>query len=113
MTKNINWREVLVNANQPAEIMQDLTLGILTNVYYTCIYFQRVLDAIFPGQAVKINSCFRTKANNRRSGGVTNSKHLEGLAIDFRVNGVPLNEQNYATFIHVQLGSIKGFINDK
>lgn len=127
LTKNINWREVLVNANQPAEILKDLTLGILTNVYYTCIYFQRVLDTIYPGQSVKINSCFRTVENNKRAGGVPDSKHLLGLAIDFRVIGVPLNEQknrfknawqgkvltNYTTFIHVQLGSIKGFVNDK
>jgi hypothetical protein len=127
LTKNINWREVLVNANRPNEINQDLTLGIMTNVYYICKYFQQVIDNIYPGREVKINSCFRTKANNSRAGGVPNSKHLLGLAIDFVVKGVPLSEQkikfknvwngkvltNYATFIHVQLSSTKGFANDK
>lgn len=127
LTKNINWREVLVNANRPNEINQDLTLGIMTNVYYICKYFQQVIDNIYSGREVKINSCFRTKANNTRSGGVPNSRHLQGLAIDFVVKGVPLSEQkikfknvwngkvltNYATFIHVQLSSTKGFANDK
>ena len=127
LTKNINWREVLVNANKPADIVKDLTLEKLTNVYYISTYFQQILDKQFSGKTVKINSCFRTKENNTSCKGVSNSKHLEGLAIDFRINDVPLNQQknifknvwsgkvltNYATFIHVQLGSIKGFVNDK
>ena len=127
MTKNINWRELLVNNNQPSEIMSDLTLGIMTNVYYIGVYFQRILDKYFAGKTVKINSGFRTKANNARSKGASGSKHLQGLAIDFRINGVDLATQknkfksiwsgkvltNYATFIHVQLGSVKGIANDK
>lgn len=127
ITKNINWRDLLVNDNQPAEIMQDLTLGIMTNVYYIAQYFQKILDNYFSGNTVKINSGFRTKANNARLKGVSNSKHLEGLAIDFNINGVPLSTQKnkfrnvwsgkvittYNTFVHVQLGSIQGFTNDK
>lgn len=126
MTKNINWRELLVNSNQPADIMKDLTLGIMTNVYYIGVYFQRILDKYFPGCTVKINSCFRTITNNTNCGGVSNSKHLQGLAIDFRINGVTLTKQlntfravwsgkviPYNTFIHVQLGSVKGIANDK
>lgn len=127
MTKNINWREVLVNNNRPAEIMQDLTLEIMTNVYYTGVYFQKILDKHFAGHSVKINSCFRTKGNNIRCKGASSSKHLLGLAIDFRINGVDLATQknkfksvwigkvltNYATFIHAQLGSTKGIANDK
>ena len=100
----------------------------MTNVYYIGVYFQRILDTYFAGHTVKINSCFRTKGNNTtRCKGASASKHLLGLAIDFVINGIPLNEQknkfknvwsgkvltNYATFIHVQLGSIKGIANDK
>lgn len=127
MTKNINWREVLVNNNKPADILKDLTLGKITNIYYTALYLQSILDKYYAGKTIKINSGFRTLANNTACKGASTSKHLLGLAIDFVINGVKLSEQkqlfkqvwsgkvltNYATFIHVQLGSIQGIANDK
>lgn len=129
LTKNINWREVLVNANKPADILKDINLSYLTNMYYTSQYFQKVLDTYYAGKTVKINSGWRTVANNFSpdTNGAVGSKHLYGLAIDFRVDGVSLQAQKelfkrvwsgkvittYPTFVHVQLSSVRGFANDK
>ncbi len=126
MTKNINWRDLLVNNNSPSDVMKDLTLEIMANVYQIGVYFQSVLDKYFAGHTVKFNSGFRTVQNNKQCKGAANSKHLKGLAIDFNINGVPLIKQvnifrnvwngkiiPYNTFIHVQLGNSQGRTNDK
>lgn len=40
------------------------------------------------GKAVNINSGYRSPAYNAQIGGATNSQHVQGVAVDFRVTGV-------------------------
>ena len=67
------------------------------------------------GKPVIINSAYRTPSYNKRVGGVSNSQHVVGTAVDFKIPGVPswaiagYLEANtskcgigyYATFIHL------------
>ena len=56
---------------------QDMNLNIV-----------KVLDDIIEsGNTIRISSGFRCTVHNRNQGGVANSKHLSGNAVDFTVNG--------------------------
>ena len=128
ITKNVSWREMLGNSNTNADRYAEITIPILTNVYNTVQTFQRVIDKYFSGATVKINSGWRSTRSNKACGGVSNSKHMLGLAIDFKLPTYKLSQvnnvfksiwtygwvgANYATFTHVQINSKKGFANDK
>jgi len=127
ITKNISWREVLGNCNTNAERYSELNIGLLTNMYNTAQTLQRVLDKYYAGATIKINSGWRSKRNNTACGGVSNSKHMLGLAIDFKIpSQINRNVFNtfksawtfgwvglYNTFVHVQINSTKGIANDK
>lgn len=128
ITKNVSWREMLGNSNTNADRYAGISISILTNVYNTAHTFQRVIDKYFNGATVKINSGWRSKRSNTACGGVANSKHLLGLAIDFKIPSYPLAQINnifksvwtygwvgacYATFTHVQINSGFGVANDK
>lgn len=128
ITKNVSWREMLGNSNTNADRYAEITIPILTNVYNTAQTFQRVIDKYFSGATVKINSGWRSTRSNKACGGVANSKHLKGLAIDFKIPSYGLARVNnvfknvwtfgwvgdcYATFTHVQINNTKGFSNDK
>ena len=39
------------------------------------------------GKAIKVNSGFRTESHNKKIGGVKNSSHLKGLAVDIHIGG--------------------------
>lgn len=50
------------------------------------IKLQRLRD--YFGKPVVVNSGYRTRSHNAKVGGISSSKHLEGLAADIRVVGV-------------------------
>ena len=128
ITKNISWKEVLGNDNTPQERKQECTISVLSKVYSTAQYFQSIIDKYFQGATVIINSGWRSERNNRQCRGNPNSKHKEGLAIDFTLSG----KDQYAVyqifkkvwrgyveyykkenFIHVQIDRLQGLANDR
>lgn len=127
ITRNISWKEMIGNDNTNSERYNELSIVKLSNVYSIANTFQRVLDRYFPGRTVKINSGWRSTNNNSHWNGNPKSKHLSGLAIDFRIPGLPTNQVfdifksiwngkilYYAKgdFIHIQQASSNGYIND-
>lgn len=74
------------------------------------------------GKPLNINSAFRTPAHNKKVGGVSNSRHMFGVAADCYINGVS-PEKLYAyftetypgkygvglydTFVHIDMREIK------
>ena len=59
-------------AEMPAEVLK--------NVIELACDLQTIRDAA--GCAIHINSAYRSPAHNKRIGGVSNSKHVKGLAAD-------------------------------
>lgn len=127
ITRNISWKEMLGNDNTNSERFQELSVAKLSNVYTMAYAFQQVIDRYFPGRTVKINSGWRSTNNNSRWNGNPKSKHLNGLAIDFRIAGIPTKQvrdifksvwngktlyYEKGDFIHIQMSATKGYIND-
>ena len=84
----ITWKDMLGHNNQPSERKAELTLAKLANCKAIA---DRVKDFVnssnFKGAKVTVNSGWRSTANNKREGGVSNSQHLLGRAIDFKISG--------------------------
>lgn len=127
ITRNISWKEMLGNDNTNSERFQELSIAKLSNVYTVAQAFQQVIDRYFPGRTVRINSGWRSTNNNSRWNGNPKSKHLYGLAIDFRIVGIPTKQVSNifesvwngktlyyekGDFIHIQKSSTKGYAND-
>ena len=127
ITKNISWPEVLGHGNNNADRLSELNITILTNMYNTAQTLQRFLDKYYSGKSVTINSGWRSTRNNKACGGVANSKHMSGRAIDFKIpSQINRNVFNvfksawtfgwvglYNTFVHVQINGSTGIANDK
>ena len=128
ITSQISWKELLGNDNQPQERLAEINIGILTNCYVTAQRIQTFCKKYFPGRAINISSGWRSTANNKRCGGVANSQHLYGKAIDFTVSGVSVAELGQKIkafwdggyqytdpkhrFVHADIRNIKSVIND-
>ena len=115
----ISWKNMLQNNNRPNEIKTDLTLQKTANCEVIARRLVNFVNDYFRGAQITINSGFRTIANNMREGGVSNSQHLQGRAIDFKVDKVsPIalakaaNDSKmfsyvkaYSTWVHVDVRS--------
>jgi len=84
----ISWQDLLKHNNQDNEIKSDLTLSKTANCEAIAHKVYDFVNKYFRGKKITINSGFRTIANNKREGGVANSQHLYGRAVDFKVSGV-------------------------
>lgn len=126
ITKNISWVEMLGHNNTNAQRKSEVTIAVLSNVYTTAQTLQRFLNTYYPGKTVQITSGWRSTANNKSCGGHPKSKHLYGLAVDFKVSGIDSSDtikklqkgwtgyvQQYSTFCHAQLNPGKGRVNDR
>lgn len=47
-----------------------------------------IVRGVFGNKPITINSGYRTPAYNRKVGGVKDSTHIQGIAVDFTVQGV-------------------------
>ncbi len=72
------------------------------------------------GRPLYINSAYRCPEHNRAVGGVSNSKHLDGAAVDFHCPGIKPAELAriarkigfsgigiYESFVHADLGPVR------
>lgn len=115
--KLISWKDLIGHNNQPNERLAELTKEKLANCKATADRVQDFINTYFPGKKVNVTSGWRSTANNAREGGVDNSQHLYGRAIDFTVSGVTAPKVyaaavssnmfkgvgKYATFTHVDV----------
>ncbi len=79
---------------------------------------QQLRDLI--GKPIMVNSGYRTPEYNKRVGGAKNSYHMQGKAVDIKVNGLSISELKanalevgfngvgvYKNFLHVDIRRIK------
>ena len=79
LSKNFDLREFTSLTNIPDYVFENLK-GMAIDL--------EVIRAHFGGKPLVINSGYRTKEHNARIGGVPNSQHIHGRAVDFRIPGV-------------------------
>ena len=126
ITQNITWVEMLGHDNTNAERVSELNIGKLANVYTIAREMQLILDKHFVGKTITISSGWRSVRNNQSCGGVANSKHLKGLAMDFSISGYTASQlatffkgywrgrvKKYTSWVHVQIDNVKGLVNDR
>lgn len=123
---NITWWNMLGNDNTDNERLNLCSLAICTNAYYTAKAIYEVVTKNFPGKRPKINSGWRSPRNNASVNGKPKSRHLLGLACDFTISGITVNQAypiirqawggytlNEVSWIHVQIEPTRGTANDR
>ena len=85
---SIMWKDLIGHGNTDSERLSQLTLGYLANCKSLAEKVTEFRDRYFPNKSIAINSCWRSPQNNAREGGVDNSQHLRGRAIDLVIKGV-------------------------
>lgn len=131
ISKLITWKDMIGHDNTNAQRKSELTKEILSNCVTTALKLQGVMQALYPGKSVRITSGWRSTANNTKSRGKPNSRHLMGLAVDFVIPGYTVNKvypnikagwggftqkhngDSYGTLIHAQIEPKKGTANDR
>lgn len=130
-TKKIPGKTDPVSTNQLIDGTENFTWGEATkgltriptswrvtqNIIRVAQKLQKLRDNEFNCNPVIVTSWFRDPVSNQKAGGVSNSKHLEGHAVDFYVSGMNIREVqrllqdweggfgSYSTFVHLDLGS--------
>lgn len=84
LTRNFNLSEFL-HGNDPIP-----TGEILGNLTQLANRLQVIRDLL--GKPILINSGFRSEAHNQAVGGAPHSQHLQGMAADIVVSGMPAHE---------------------
>ena len=84
----ITWKDMIGHNNQASERMAEITKEKLANCRAVAERLIEFRNKFFPGRKITVNSGWRSTANNAREGGVDNSQHLYGRAIDFTIAGV-------------------------
>lgn len=85
---NLKWKDLIGHNNKDNERLREITRGKLANCEAIIQRIQKFRDSYFPGKQVIITSGWRSTANNKREGGVSDSQHLTGRAVDFKITGV-------------------------
>lgn len=96
INKLITWKDMLGHNNQASERLAEITKDKLANCKAMADRLLEFMNSYYPGKKLSVTSGWRSTANNAREGGVDNSQHLYGRAIDFSVNGVAASKV-YAT----------------
>lgn len=116
----ISWKNMIGNNNTNSERFRQLTAGKLqacTEIANRVVQFR---DRYFPGRTITITSGWRSVENNAREGGVSNSQHLTGRAVDMKIAGVTPSTvaqkaiaskmfvfvKKYDTWIHVDIRKV-------
>lgn len=124
----MKWKDFLGHDNTAQERLKEADISVLSNVYVLAQNAYRVLEKYYKNGKIKVTSGWRSTRNNSKAGGVANSKHLKGLAMDFHIEGVPVSKTRdimkkvwqggigyvYAgkNFVHIQVDSSTKLIND-
>lgn len=84
----IKWSDLIGHNNTDNERVQELTMGKLANCEALINRLFQFSNTYFSGKKITITSGWRSVPNNKREGGVSNSQHLRGRAVDFKIAGV-------------------------
>ena len=103
---NIKWSDMIGHANYSSERLRELDLEKLGNCVTIAQKLHRFLSVNNLGNAT-ISSGWRSTRNNTSCGGETNSLHLKGRAIDFKLSGN--NRSLYYTYFHGKWDGGYGF----
>lgn len=79
--------------------------GVYRNLYLLAFYLDVVRSKY--GAPIVITSGYRSPALNKAVGGVNNSKHLRGIAVDIRVLHNADYEKNAAFYLVMELYYVK------
>lgn len=126
ITNRISWENMLGNDNNNSDRLSGLTLAICANCYTTATTLDNFLLKNNLRGKLTVNSGWRSTRVNNKWKGKPQSKHLKGLAIDWKMENITRRAYNiiqkywnygYAynggSFIHTQIDSTKGRVNDK
>lgn len=117
INKLITWKDMLGHNNTSDERNAEITLAKLANCKAIADRVQDFVNVYFAGSKITVNSGWRSTANNKREGGVSNSQHLTGRAIDFKISGYSAKtvanaalkskmfsyRQEYSSWVHVDI----------
>jgi hypothetical protein len=126
ITNNITWTDMIGHSNNNNDRYTTLSYSHCINIVATCTKFQEIITKYFPS-GVTINSGWRSPRANAQCGGVPNSYHMQGKAIDFTRGVASVSKdfslmnrvwkvgylQKYPSFIHCDTRGFKGYANDK
>lgn len=110
--KNFTWGEATKGLTRIP-----VTWKVTANIIKVAKVLQELRNTKFERRPVHINSWYRPPYINQQVGGARNSKHLEGHAVDFRVDGLSAREVqrlladfdgglgSYSNFTHLDLGA--------
>ena len=84
----IKWSDLIGHNNRDNERLKELTRGKLANCEAITNRLMDFCNIYFSGKKVTVTSGWRSVPNNKREGGVSNSQHLTGRAMDFKIAGV-------------------------
>lgn len=87
ITRDIYWTQMLQKYNHNEGVP---SIDILANIYAVSQNLQTFVNKFFPNSKINILSGWRSVAHNSRDGGVKDSQHLKGKAIDFSLDGATL-----------------------
>ena len=119
INKLITWADMIGHNNKANERISDLTEIKLANCQAIADRVMQFRNKYFSGKTITITSGWRSVANNKREGGVSNSQHLKGRAIDFKLAGVDASTlakaaknsgmftyvKGYSSWVHVDVRS--------
>lgn len=86
---NFTWREAL-HVNADGSYRHPANPGILTNIERVADVMQQIRNRY--KRSITINSWYRDPVTNSRVGGASGSRHLQGDAVDFVVQGLSTAE---------------------
>lgn len=126
ITNKISWKDMLGHNNTDADRLKECTLAVCANAFYTATKLEGTLKTVLPGKQFKITSGWRSTRNNRSVKGAPKSRHLDGLAVDFVIPDLRVNQyaksfsqawsgwtKNEGTWMHAQSEPTQGKANDK
>lgn len=88
-TPNFTWREALHVAPN-GSYRHPATPGVLTNIERIATVMQEIRNRY--SRPITVNSWYRDPVTNKRVGGASGSRHLQGDAVDFVVQGLSTAE---------------------
>nr|DAY68203.1 MAG TPA: tail protein [Caudoviricetes sp.] len=114
LTANIYWSELFFPLD--GSIGMNPLLNALSNLYTVATYLQAFRNKYYPSSKIGINSGWRSTQGNAKVGGVSDSQHLYGKAIDFHIKNQNIanvwqNIRKYWKYGYLQYYPQKGFIH--
>ena len=95
ITNLINWYQMIYAAkNSPTDVKNTITLGKLANCVDIATKLTQFCNQYFKGKTITVTCGYRTpQRNSQLEASSQTSAHMQGKAIDFCIDGVPIAQQ--------------------